>query len=190
MYLFFDTETTGVPKNYKAPPSDGLNWPRVVQLGWMVTDEQGRELKATSHIIRPNNFVIPEVVSRIHGITTDRAMREGVDLPVALDEIAADMSRAEKLFAHNMSFDENILGSEFLRAGRSNIVAQKLRVCTMQGATDFCAIAGNYGYKFPKLQELHMALFGGSFAGGHDALVDVRACAKCYFELRKRQVMQ
>ena len=54
MYLFFDTETTGVPKNYKAPPSDLLNWPRVVQLGWIVTDMQGRELKATNHIIRPD----------------------------------------------------------------------------------------------------------------------------------------
>ena len=60
MYLFFDTETTGVPKNYKAPPSDLLNWPRVVQLAWVVTDEQGRELKATNHIIRPDGFVIPE----------------------------------------------------------------------------------------------------------------------------------
>ena len=190
MYLFFDTETTGVPKNYKAPPSDLLNWPRVVQLGWVVTDMQSRELKATNHIIRPDGFVIPEVVSRIHGITTEMAMRDGVDLKVALDEIAADMSAADKLFAHNMSFDENILGAEFLRAGRANVVLQKPRGCTMQGSTDFCAIVGNYGYKWPKLQELHKELFGDPFEGGHDALVDVRACARCYFELRKLEVMQ
>ncbi len=31
-YLFFDTETTGVPRNYKAPSSDTRNWPRLVQL--------------------------------------------------------------------------------------------------------------------------------------------------------------
>ena len=190
MYLFFDTETTGVPKNYKAPPSDLLNWPRVVQLAWVVTDEQGRELKATNHIIRPDGFVIPEVVSRIHGITTDMAMRDGIELKVALDEIEADMLAAEKLFAHNMSFDENIVGSEFLRAGRVNVVLQKPRVCTMQSSTDFCKISGNYGYKWPKLQELQKELFGFPFEGGHDALVDVRACAKCYFQLRKLEVMQ
>jgi len=190
MYLFFDTETTGVPRNYKAPPSDLLNWPRVVQLGWVVTDIQGCELKATNHIIRPDGFVIPEVVSRIHGITTEMAMRDGVQLHKALDEIAADMSAADKLFAHNMSFDENILGAEFLRAGRANVVLQKPRGCTMLASTDFCAIAGNYGNKWPKLQELHVKLFGDPFEGDHDALVDVRACAKCYFELRKLEVMQ
>ena len=190
MYLFFDTETTGVPRNYKAPPSDLLNWPRVVQLGWVVTDQQGQELKATNHIIRPDGFMIPEVVSRIHGITTEMAMRDGVDLKVALNEIAADMSAADKLFAHNMSFDENILGAEFLRAGRANVVLQKPRACTMQGSTDFCAIVGNYGYKWPKLQELHKELFGYLFKGDHDALVDVRACVRCYLELRKREVMQ
>ena len=60
----------------------------------------------------------------------------------------------------------------------------------MQGSTDFCAIVGNYGYKWPKLQELHKELFGYPFEGDHDALVDVRACVRCYFELRKREVMQ
>jgi hypothetical protein len=31
-YLFFDTETTGVPKDYKAPSSDTDNWPRLQEL--------------------------------------------------------------------------------------------------------------------------------------------------------------
>jgi hypothetical protein len=35
MYLFFDTETTGLPKNYKAPVTDLNNWPRLVQLAWL-----------------------------------------------------------------------------------------------------------------------------------------------------------
>jgi hypothetical protein len=60
----------------------------------------------------------------------------------------------------------------------------------MQASTEYCALPGNYGTKWPKLQELHSKLFGSPFEGGHDALVDVRACAKCYFELRKLEVMQ
>jgi len=30
MYLTFDSETTGLPKNFKAPISDSENWPRLV----------------------------------------------------------------------------------------------------------------------------------------------------------------
>ena len=29
MFLTFDTETTGLPKNFKADVSDSANWPRL-----------------------------------------------------------------------------------------------------------------------------------------------------------------
>ena len=31
-YLFFDTETTGVPRNYYSPVTDTNNWPRLEEL--------------------------------------------------------------------------------------------------------------------------------------------------------------
>ena len=34
-YLFFDTETTGLPRNWSAPVSDLNNWPRLVQIAWI-----------------------------------------------------------------------------------------------------------------------------------------------------------
>jgi len=30
MFLIFDTETTGLPRNFKAPLTDFDNWPRLV----------------------------------------------------------------------------------------------------------------------------------------------------------------
>lgn len=39
MILFFDTETTGVPKNYKAPVTDLENWHRPTQ-PWMTSGRQ------------------------------------------------------------------------------------------------------------------------------------------------------
>ena len=42
MFLTFDSETTGLPKNYKAPLSDSDNWPRLVQLGWQINDNKGK----------------------------------------------------------------------------------------------------------------------------------------------------
>lgn len=182
--LFFDTETTGIPRNYKAPASDVRNWPRLVQIAWLLTDASGRELAAREHIVRPEGFVIPAEAARIHGIDTDRARREGEDLAAVLDAFGADLARAQLLVAHNVAFDEKIVGAELLRAGRVNAVESVTRLCTMQSATEYCRLPGNYGYKWPTLSELHGRLFGEAFSDAHRALADVRACARCCFRLR------
>jgi len=189
MLLFFDTETTGIPKNYKAPASNLENWPRLVQIAWLLTDDKGDEANCAEHVIRPDGFSIPAGASRIHGITTEIAKKTGVDLRLALDAIARDFSSATILIAHNMQFDEKILGAEFLRSGYPNHVEEKSRKCTMQSSTKFCGISGPNGYKWPRLEELHRKLFREGFDGAHDALADVKACAKCYFELRRIGVM-
>ena len=44
----------------------------------------------------------------------------------------------------------------------------------------------NGNYKWPKLDELYSALFNKSFEGQHNAINDVRATYKCYFEMKKR----
>ena len=151
MILFFDTETTGIPKNYKAPVSDLANWPRLVQLAWLVAAADGTEVRWVEHIIKPQGFVIPADATRIHGISTEMAHETGVELGVALAEIAADLAAATVLIAHNMSFDEKILGAEFLRLGQPNPLAAKPRLCTMQASTDFCQLPGRYGFKWPSL---------------------------------------
>ena len=189
MLLFFDTETTGIPKNYKAPVSDLENWPRLVQLAWLLTDDEGNEVKSTEHIIRPDGFAIPIDASRVHGITTEIAIKSGVDLKPVLESIAKDLAGASTLIAHNMQFDEKILGAEFLRSGYPNHVEEKSRQCTMQSSTKFCGISGPYGYKWPKLEELHRKLFQENFKDAHNALADVKACARCYFELKRIGVM-
>ncbi|MGB8765657.1 MAG: 3'-5' exonuclease [Burkholderiales bacterium] len=190
MYLFFDTETTGIPKNYKAPASDSRNWPRLVQLAWLLVDKDGNEQKSVEHIIKPNGFSIPADAARIHGITNEVAAQKGVELKLALEQITADFAGAKILIAHNMSFDEKILGAELLRTGFANQVESMKRKCTMLASVDLCAIPGNYGNKWPKLQELYKKLFQQEFADAHNALADVRACAKCYFELKRLGVMK
>lgn len=189
MYLFFDTETTGIPRNYKAPASDLRNWPRLVQLAWLLADDQANEVASAEYIIKPEGFTIPHDAARIHGISTEMAMQNGVDLTTVLAAVTPNIAKASILIAHNIQFDEKILGAEFLRAGHANYVEMKNRKCTMQGATDYCRLPGRYGYKWPSLTELHMKLFGESFEGAHNALADVRACARCYFELKRLKVM-
>jgi DNA polymerase III subunit epsilon len=59
MYLFFDTETTGLPRSWKAPITDLNNWPRLVQLAYLLYDSDGNELSGGDFIIKPEGFIIP-----------------------------------------------------------------------------------------------------------------------------------
>jgi DNA polymerase III subunit epsilon len=189
MYLFFDTETTGLPRKWRAPVTDFANWPRMVQVAWVLTEEDGKEVGSGSHIIRPSGFLIPEDASRVHRITTQRALEEGEELVSVLSRFAADLARAEVLVAHNLSFDEMIVGAEFLRMDMPNHLDGKERLCTMESSTTYCNIPGQYGPKWPRLSELHEKLFGETFSEAHNAENDIRATVRCFFELRHRGVI-
>jgi hypothetical protein len=55
----------------------------------------------------------------------------------------------------------------------------------MEKTINFCAIQGLYGYKFPKLSELHYKLFRTGFEEAHNAAVDIQATTKCFWELKR-----
>jgi len=103
MYLFFDTETTGLPQNWKAPVTNTANWPRLVQLAWLQFDANGTETGSGNHIIYPEGFTIAPEASRIHGITTEKARMAGEPLEGVLNSFQAVIQSAPVLVAHNMS---------------------------------------------------------------------------------------
>jgi DNA polymerase III epsilon subunit-like protein len=186
-YLFFDTETTGLPRNWRAGVEDLDNWPRMVQIAWALYKD-GVEVSSYDVIIKPEGFEIPVEASNIHGVTTERAKAEGVLLQTVLSEFNNLVEQADFLVAHNISFDEMIVGAEFLRSNMLNSLIFKQKICTKDMSTDFCAIpsANGYGgYKWPKLSELHMKLFGTEFEDSHNARADVEATAKCFWEMKK-----
>ena len=187
MHLFFDTETAGLPRKYKAPVSDLNNWPRLVQLAYLLYDADGNLLSKGDHIIKPEGFTISKSAYKIHGITTQRAMEEGVLLDSVLTDFEELVKEVDTLVAHNMAFDEKIVGAELLRSGRTNVVSKKVKICTMQGTVDFCRIEGYYGYKWPKLSELHYKLFGSGFDEAHNAAADIEAVARCFWELKRSE---
>lgn len=45
------------------------------------------------------------------------------------------------------------------------------------------------GFNGPILQELHNHLFNEDFDGAHDALADVKATARCFFELKRLGIL-
>lgn len=189
MYLFFDTETTGLPRNWKAPLSDLNNWPRLVQLAWLHYDKDGNKIAENNYIIKPDGFTIPVDASRIHGISNEMALSKGISLQEVLNEFQNLIVQASYLVAHNMSFDEKIVGAEFLRKNMVNSIVKKNKICTMEKSTNYCKINGPYGYKWPKLSELHYKLFKTGFDEAHNAAVDINATAKCFWQMRKIGVL-
>lgn len=185
MYLFFDTETTGLPKNWKAPVTDLNNWPRMVQIAWILSDTKGNRIESDNFIIKPENYVIPSDASKVHGITTERALKEGKNLEEVLMIFNKLVGQADFIVGHNISFDEKILGAELLRKGIRSEFEKKRKLCTMHASTDYCRLPGPYGYKWPKLSELHIKLFGKDFDEAHDASVDINATENCFWEMRK-----
>jgi len=185
-YLFFDTETNGLPRNWKAPMNDLNNWPRMLQIAWVLCDSNGKIIESEDYIIIPENFIISKDASIIHGITTERAFREGKDLKLVLNKFNRLIENSHYIVAHNISFDEMIVGAEFIRNNIQSNLKQKSKLCTMESSTNFCKIPGNYGYKWPKLSELYLKLFGQELVDAHNASVDIRATVKCFWEMRKR----
>jgi DNA polymerase III epsilon subunit-like protein len=190
MYLFLDTETTGLPIDWNASVSDLNNWPRVVQVAWTCYDAKGRHVVTKSFIVKPDGFSIPREAQQVHGISTAKALARGRPLRTVLKALAADLGEARVVIAHNLQFDENVIGAEFLRQSLKIPFQGKKRLCTMVESTEYCCLPRRYGYKWPTLAELHEVLFGESPPEGHDAEVDATTCAKCFFELKRRRVIR
>jgi len=89
--LFLDTETSGLPNDWNAPITDLDNWPRLVQIGWVIKNELGKTLLEQERIIRPDGFEISKESVKIHGIYQHWAESTGMDLSLVLKEFHYDV---------------------------------------------------------------------------------------------------
>lgn len=189
-YLFFDTETTGLPdfKKDMNHPSQ----PRIIQLAAILTHES-TIVAELNCFIKPDGWTVPEEVTKIHGITTEKCEQYGIPMREALALFNAMKLIAKARVAHNISFDKVMMAREATFYGLEHNSEGLESFCTMQLAKPICKIpptdkmmaAGFKGFKQPNLQETYRHFFGTEFEGAHDALVDVRACKEIFFQIRK-----
>ena len=190
-YVFFDTETTGKPINYNAPASEVDNWPRLVQIGWIVFDENKEKKLELEFIIKPDGFTIPQEASRIHGVTQEIAEQDGFDIKTILELFFEGIGNDDKFIGHNVSFDLSVVGAENFRYFGFDPFSGRDSICTMKSSTDYCKLPGTRGkYKWPKLSELYQTLFHENMGAAHTALQDIQNTAKCYFELERLGVIK
>jgi DNA polymerase III subunit epsilon len=191
MILFFDTETTGLPVEHL--PIGHEDQPHVVQLAAILTEDDGTERASINLTVHPDGWTVPDGAARVHGITTELAARTGIRAAVAAVLFGDLMKKADLLVAHNIKFDRQLLATLFARTKRADAVSpfNIKQHCTMEQATplvnlpptDRMILAGINKPKSARLEECVKHFFGQTLDGAHDALVDVRACARIYFHM-------
>lgn len=150
-FLIFDTETTGLPK-YKDPARKAPNnWPHLVSIAWIVVEDE--LVKTEYHLIKPENWVIPEESTKIHGITQEEAMK-GKPLHEVMTRFMSEPY--DYLIAHNADFDVNVVTNAIMWDLKMPCPTFRNVCCTMKASIELCKIPSNYkGYKQPKLSELY-----------------------------------
>lgn len=187
--LFFDTETTGLVRD-GAPLSDA---PNLVQMACLLYNDAGQEECSVSIIVSPEGaYEIPAQAAHVHGINTSKANTCGVSLQCAT-RIFAELQKAADLeVAHNWKFDDIVMRAALKRAWPKREEVMPLGFCTMEACSPILNLpptrammaAGFNKPKPPRLSEAYTFFFKEELVGAHDALVDVRACARIYFHLK------
>ena len=186
MYLIVDTETTGLPRNWKATITDTDNWPRCVQIAWQLHDELGNLVEQKDYLVRPDGFDVPYDTEKIHGISTDLALEKGEGLVEVMKQFNEALEKSDFIVGQNVAFDVNIIACELYRIQMPSKITEiaVLDTCTEKTA-QLCQLPGGRGGKFklPKLNELHLHLFAADFAEAHNATADVESTTRCFYEL-------
>jgi len=185
--LFLDTETTGLPKGRYSKPEDisKFNTARLVELGYIICKGDGTIVEKVFDIIKPTDFVIDNnsyAVRKCHGITKEKANREGKDLDLILKKLEKNIKKykVNKMIAHNMDFDSRIILSECYRYNYTDIINRIKNTsleCTMKMGKIY-----NKG-KWPKLEVLYKKLLNREYKHEHRAMPDTKCCMECYFKM-------
>ncbi len=195
--LFIDTETTGLPLNDNLPYTDLKNWPYLVQVALIIEDDNYGILAKRNIILKPDGYTIPESATKIHGISNERAVKNGEDRDKVISFLDLALHKSDIIIGHNVSFDLNVIKSEIIRIkGIENALFEKKKhivIDTMKMGSNICKIPYlsfhtrlSMPNKYPKLDELYYKLFNKHFNNQHDAMADVQAAYDCYYELKRK----
>lgn len=194
LILVYDTETTGLP--LWNDPSEDPRQPRIVELAASLVDTKTRQtVESFDCLVRPDGWEIPAEASAIHGITTERALADGVPEQSMLDTFLAMWRRSDSRVGHNESFDARMFRIAIKRAWAPEIaepIAEQFKLaqtyCTMRKSTPILRLPGPRGLKWPKLTEAYAHFFGRELVGAHSARGDVDATIQVYFALQGDKV--
>lgn len=184
LVTLYDTETTGL---IKTGARRLTKQPHVIEFYAMTIEQTGdgedaqfRFVEEIDELINPGSKVpVTPEITRITGIHPQMVASKA-GFPTFAPKIKALFDRSDRVVAHNLSFDMEIIEIEFKRINET--IEWPQRVCTVE-ATEWIK-----GFRL-KLTDLHEELFGQKFEGAHRAKVDVFATCACYTELVRRKMV-
>lgn len=177
MYLFADTETTGLKADAE-----------IAQFACLHFDKDRKLVGQFKAFIKPEGWVMPEETAKFHGITQEICEKYGINIRGVMSLFQAWCAQADFLVFHNSQYDVGRLQYTMQRHNVPLAMPHRIE-CTMKLTTDIVCCppsekmvaAGRTGHKPPSLKEAHKHFTGQDFDGAHDALADVWACARVYW---------
>lgn len=196
MYVFFDTETTGLP-DYGLPLTDPAQ-PKIVSAAFILTDKDGREMAVFKGPTKPNGWTVDEggKAYEVNKLGNEALTQYGMDFTIALRMFRMFQDRAVLKVAHNYRFDGFLMKAAHQVLG-VDAGPDIEKFCTMKAMTDIMKLpptpnmvaAGfNDKPKSAKLSEAYKYCTGKELENAHDALADVRACKDVFFWLLKNEL--
>lgn len=189
--LFFDTETTGL-NNLRKDDIDPVQ-PMVVQLGMKLDDHTRTERMAVNVLLKPEGrWQVSEGAAKATGIDNKIADAYGCDFIVGCELFLDIIDHADLVVAHNIRYDMTVMRrsifvySQLTDQAYSDPFDGKTVCCTMMNCIDLVKAPPfkKGSWKWPKLDtEAYPHFFGEKLEGAHDALIDVRGCARVYYHL-------
>ena len=181
--LFVDTETSGLPADWRRPYAEPGAWPHVAQVAWLIYTAAGELVKTENHYIRPSDYDISPASMQVHGLTLAYLHEHGeARLPV-MQRLHADLLHYKPLVVgHFIELDYHMVGVSFHRSGLSNALLGLPTFCTMRLTERFWQPMRQ---QYLRLADLYQRQFGRPMGKQHDALADAEATAQCFFELRR-----
>lgn len=190
--LVFDTETSGMLQ-FNQPDNHPLQ-PHLVQLAFCLLNEDYEKKSSFYCLIKPDGWTIAKEAEAVHGISLETCKKFGIPILTALQTFAESLSQADRVVAHNISFDSRVINIESCRVNlslRHNWAAPH-NICTMKSSTDYCKLPGKIPgkYKWPKLHEALENMCGEVLLKAHDAMADVEACVKVFRKLTELGIVK
>lgn len=189
--IVVDTETSGLRKFRSKDRKNLSNWPRILQISWLVFDDEGGMIKSnTQYFKQPRPIPLDAV--QYHGITDEICREKGVDPFNVLQEFWKDCQDVEFLVGHNIKFDHDVIEANMRRFKVTDLFSMPVK-CTMAASENLLQLPSNFSgknYKSPKLSELVHFLFypknTKADIKSHDAEYDTLYTARCYWEMKER----
>lgn len=171
-------------------PSDDPRHSHIVSLSTFLDDGPNDDniLGEVSTLIKPDGYRtedFPEAF-KIHGITTERAMAEGISLTLAMDQVIAFGRHATSFVAYSAFFDFKLLKIACARIPNGDAMRQELEklssICTMEAAAQHLI-----GKRRMKLKDAYFELFHEQTQTDkhHGSRPDALASRRIFWELKR-----